>query len=64
MTMHVIQNAIGGTRFTSTSARRVPVFNPATGEQSGELPLSTAGAGWVMARSFRQVPCALHSNFS
>jgi malonate-semialdehyde dehydrogenase (acetylating) / methylmalonate-semialdehyde dehydrogenase len=39
--MHVIENAVAGKRYVSSSTRRVPVFNPATGEQSAELPLST-----------------------
>ncbi|MEZ5875489.1 MAG: CoA-acylating methylmalonate-semialdehyde dehydrogenase [Hyphomicrobiales bacterium] len=39
--MHVIQNAIDGRKVTSASKRRAPVFNPATGEQTAELPLST-----------------------
>jgi len=39
--MQVIENAVGGKRYVSSSTRRVPVFNPATGEQSAELPLST-----------------------
>ena len=39
--MTLITNAIGGERVASQSARRVPVFNPATGEQSAELALST-----------------------
>jgi malonate-semialdehyde dehydrogenase (acetylating)/methylmalonate-semialdehyde dehydrogenase len=39
--MQIIENAIGGKRYVSSSMRRVPVFNPATGEQSAELPLST-----------------------
>ncbi len=38
--MNVIENAIAGKRYVS-SGRRVPVFNPATGEVSAELPLST-----------------------
>jgi malonate-semialdehyde dehydrogenase (acetylating)/methylmalonate-semialdehyde dehydrogenase len=38
--MQVIENAVAGKRYVS-SGRRVPVFNPATGEQSAELPLST-----------------------
>jgi malonate-semialdehyde dehydrogenase (acetylating)/methylmalonate-semialdehyde dehydrogenase len=38
--MNVIENAVAGKRYVSTG-RRVPVFNPATGEQSAELPLST-----------------------
>ena len=33
---------IGGALSPSTSPRRAPVFNPATGEQTAELPLSTA----------------------
>ena len=39
--MQIIENAVAGKRYVSTSTRRVPVFNPATGEQSAELPLST-----------------------
>ncbi|MCP8883233.1 CoA-acylating methylmalonate-semialdehyde dehydrogenase [Devosia sp. XJ19-1] len=39
--MHVIENAVAGKRYVSSSTRRVPVFNPATGEPSAELPLST-----------------------
>jgi malonate-semialdehyde dehydrogenase (acetylating)/methylmalonate-semialdehyde dehydrogenase len=39
--MQTIQNAIGGRKITSTSARTTPVFNPATGEQIATLPLST-----------------------
>src|SRR5215217_4944327 len=39
--MNTIENAVGGKRYVSSSTRRVPVFNPATGEQSAELPLST-----------------------
>ncbi len=39
--MHTIENAIGGKRQLSKSTRRQGVFNPATGEQSAELPLST-----------------------
>ncbi|WP_424981747.1 CoA-acylating methylmalonate-semialdehyde dehydrogenase [Maritalea sp. S77] len=39
--MNIIQNAINGQRVTSSSSNRVPVFNPATGEQSADLPLST-----------------------
>ena len=38
--MNVIENAVAGKRYVS-SGRRVPVFNPATGEQAAELPLST-----------------------
>jgi len=39
--MQVIENAVGGKRYVSSSSRRSPVFNPATGEQTAELPLST-----------------------
>jgi malonate-semialdehyde dehydrogenase (acetylating) / methylmalonate-semialdehyde dehydrogenase len=39
--MHTIENAIGGKRTVSKSTRRQGVFNPATGEQSAELPLSS-----------------------
>ncbi|MET3899421.1 malonate-semialdehyde dehydrogenase (acetylating)/methylmalonate-semialdehyde dehydrogenase [Devosia sp. UYZn731] len=38
--MDTIENAVAGKRYVSTG-RRVPVYNPATGEQSAELPLST-----------------------
>jgi malonate-semialdehyde dehydrogenase (acetylating)/methylmalonate-semialdehyde dehydrogenase len=38
--MLTIENAVAGKRYVS-AGRRVPVFNPATGEQSAELPLST-----------------------
>ena len=38
--MITIENAVAGKRYVSTG-RRVPVFNPATGEISAELPLST-----------------------
>ena len=40
--MRTIQNAIGGRKVTSVSKRIAPVFNPATGEQIANLPLSTA----------------------
>ena len=40
--MHTLDNAIGGKLVRSTSTRTAPVFNPATGEQSAILPLSTA----------------------
>lgn len=40
--METIENAVGGKRYVSASTRRVPVYNPATGEQSAELPLSTS----------------------
>jgi malonate-semialdehyde dehydrogenase (acetylating)/methylmalonate-semialdehyde dehydrogenase len=39
--MQTIENAIGGKRVVSGSTRRQGVFNPATGEQTAELPLST-----------------------
>ncbi|MBA5778819.1 CoA-acylating methylmalonate-semialdehyde dehydrogenase [Stappia sp. F7233] len=39
--MQVIMNAIGGARVESRSGRTVPVYNPATGEQSGILGLSS-----------------------
>jgi malonate-semialdehyde dehydrogenase (acetylating) / methylmalonate-semialdehyde dehydrogenase len=39
--MITIENAIDGKRIASKSTRRQGVFNPATGEQSAELPLST-----------------------
>jgi malonate-semialdehyde dehydrogenase (acetylating)/methylmalonate-semialdehyde dehydrogenase len=39
--MHIIENAVAGRRLISQSSRRSPVFNPATGEQIAELPLST-----------------------
>jgi malonate-semialdehyde dehydrogenase (acetylating)/methylmalonate-semialdehyde dehydrogenase len=40
--MERIANAIGGQAEPSRSGRFVPVFNPATGEQSAELGLSSA----------------------
>ena len=40
--MQTIQNAIGGHKVTSASTRTSAVFNPATGEQTASLPLSTA----------------------
>jgi len=39
--MHTIQNAIDGRKLTSASRRSAPVYNPATGEQTASLPLST-----------------------
>jgi malonate-semialdehyde dehydrogenase (acetylating)/methylmalonate-semialdehyde dehydrogenase len=39
--MQIIENAIGGKLTVSASERRSGVFNPATGEQIAELPLST-----------------------
>ncbi len=39
--MLTIQNGINGAKTTSGSKRVAAVFNPATGEQSGSLPLST-----------------------
>ncbi|MDO8360138.1 MAG: aldehyde dehydrogenase family protein, partial [Devosia sp.] len=39
--MQTIQNAIGGKLIQSLSPRTQPVFNPATGEASATLPLST-----------------------
>src|SRR3569833_3008603 len=39
--MQTIQNAIGGKLTQSASTRTQPVFNPATGEPSATLPLST-----------------------
>jgi malonate-semialdehyde dehydrogenase (acetylating)/methylmalonate-semialdehyde dehydrogenase len=40
--MHTLSNAIGGELSRSGSGRQAPIFNPATGEQSAVLPLSTA----------------------
>ncbi|NRG16790.1 CoA-acylating methylmalonate-semialdehyde dehydrogenase [Rhizobiales bacterium] len=39
--MQTITNAIGGARVESRSGRTAPVFNPATGEQSGVVGLSS-----------------------
>ncbi|MGL1920039.1 MAG: CoA-acylating methylmalonate-semialdehyde dehydrogenase [Hyphomicrobiales bacterium] len=39
--MDVIQNGINGQLVTSKTDRHVPVFNPATGEKSASLPIST-----------------------
>ncbi|MDZ7822769.1 MAG: CoA-acylating methylmalonate-semialdehyde dehydrogenase [Ahrensia sp.] len=41
--MYTIQNAINGKLVSSTSKRSQPVYNPATGEAIGTLPLSSAG---------------------
>ena len=40
--METISNIIGGQPARSVSRRTAPIFNPATGEQSAVLPLSTA----------------------
>ena len=40
--METISNIIGGKATRSASKRTAPIFNPATGEQSAVLPLSTA----------------------
>jgi malonate-semialdehyde dehydrogenase (acetylating) / methylmalonate-semialdehyde dehydrogenase len=40
--MDILQNAINGERVTSSSRRMGPIYNPATGEQIAEVPLSTA----------------------
>ncbi len=40
--METISNIIGGQLSRSTSPRTAPIFNPATGEQSAIVPLSTA----------------------
>ena len=39
--MKSIQHFVGGKPFAGTSARTVPTYNPATGEQSGELSLAS-----------------------
>ncbi|SFZ84734.1 malonate-semialdehyde dehydrogenase (acetylating) / methylmalonate-semialdehyde dehydrogenase [Devosia enhydra] len=39
--MQVIENAIGGKRVRSASTRLAAVFDPATGEKTADLPLST-----------------------
>ncbi|MDG2026740.1 MAG: CoA-acylating methylmalonate-semialdehyde dehydrogenase [Acidimicrobiales bacterium] len=39
--MHEIQHLIDGTSVAATSGRTSPVFNPATGEQTGELALAS-----------------------
>ena len=39
--MQTIQNAIDGRKVTSASRRIAPVYDPATGEQTAQLPLST-----------------------
>ncbi len=40
--METISNVIGGQLSRSTSPRTAPIFNPATGEQTAVVPLSTA----------------------
>ncbi len=39
--MYTVQNAVNGQRVTSPSSRSAAVFNPATGEQIGQVPLSS-----------------------
>lgn len=39
--MDVIQNGINGQLVTSKTNKHVPIFNPATGEESASLPIST-----------------------
>ncbi|HEX2842801.1 CoA-acylating methylmalonate-semialdehyde dehydrogenase [Hyphomicrobium sp.] len=39
--MHTIENAYGGKKIASASTRFASVFNPATGEATARLPLST-----------------------
>ncbi len=39
--MHTIPHHIGGSRTTGSPARTAPVFNPATGEQSGTVAMAT-----------------------
>ncbi|WP_338721979.1 CoA-acylating methylmalonate-semialdehyde dehydrogenase [Devosia sp. XK-2] len=56
--MHVIENAVAGKRYVSSSTRRVPVFNPATGEQSAELPLSTMAELNAAVENARQAQVA------
>jgi malonate-semialdehyde dehydrogenase (acetylating)/methylmalonate-semialdehyde dehydrogenase len=66
--MRTIQNAIDGRKVTSASLRIAPVFNPETGEQTAELPLSTveevnsavaaakkAAAGWGATPPLRRI---------
>ena len=66
--MHTIQNAIDGSKFTSSSRRMAPVYNPATGEQTANLPLSTvdevneavaaakkAAAGWATTPPLKRI---------
>jgi malonate-semialdehyde dehydrogenase (acetylating) / methylmalonate-semialdehyde dehydrogenase len=40
--MLTLENAVHGKRYVFDASRHSPVFNPATGEQSGSLPLSSA----------------------
>ena len=40
-----IQHFIGGRRVAARSDRFAPVFNPATGEQSGSVPLASVEEG-------------------
>ncbi len=39
--MYTLENAVNGSRYLSSSNRFAPVFNPATGEQIGQVPLSS-----------------------
>jgi malonate-semialdehyde dehydrogenase (acetylating) / methylmalonate-semialdehyde dehydrogenase len=41
--MDIIQNAIDGRKIAASSPRTAPVYDPATGKQTAEVKLSTAG---------------------
>src|SRR5262245_20751207 len=68
MPMQIIQNAIDGRKLTSSSRRMAPVYNPATGEHTADLPPSTAAeineavaaakkaaAGWAATPPLKRV---------
>ncbi|MCJ7528693.1 MAG: aldehyde dehydrogenase family protein, partial [Methyloceanibacter sp.] len=66
--METIQNAIDGRKVTSLSLRVAPVYDPATGDQTADLPLSTveevnaavaaakkAAVGWGMTPPLKRI---------
>ena len=68
--MERISNAVAGERRLSSSSRSSQVFNPATGEQIAELPLSTVeevneavAAAKAVARDWAQTPPLKRSRY-
>ena len=68
--MDRISNAVAGERRLSSSSRSSQVFNPATGEQIAELPLSTVeevneavAAAKAVARDWAQTPPLKRSRY-
>ena len=60
--METISHLINGTKVSSTSGRTSAVFNPATGEQTGELGLAdVAEVDFAVAAAkatVSEIPCA------